>query len=188
MHHYTYIITNLRTAQFYVGVRSSIRPPEHDNYFGSGTRIKNAIKKHGKSHFYKRILSEYSTRKDADAAEAKHITAEFLTLPGCLNIKEGGPSGRISHTKASKQKISEAHQELNKDLNRKLTRTIASMVGQSKPEVKARMSQAAKDKWLNPDFREHVTAKISASWTPERRARQADIMRTRHQVNSTNKY
>lgn len=47
-YHYTYIIENILNSKQYYGVHSSFIEPERDSYMGSGTHIKNAIKKYGK--------------------------------------------------------------------------------------------------------------------------------------------
>jgi len=52
---------------YYIGVHT-IKGNE-DNYFGSGTALKAAIRKHGKENFTKGVIEYYDTREEALQAE-----------------------------------------------------------------------------------------------------------------------
>lgn len=89
MFHYTYKTINLQTGDFYLGVRSSKKPPGEDPYLGSGVRITNAIKKYGRSSFKKEILATYPSRAVANDAE-KLLIEKHLGHQNCYNIANGG--------------------------------------------------------------------------------------------------
>lgn len=66
--HYTYKLTFLSpfdSREFYIGVRSSEKTPEDDDYLSSSKIIKDIIKTYGKSSFKKEILNTFSSREDA---------------------------------------------------------------------------------------------------------------------------
>lgn len=65
--HYTYKIINNLNGMYYIGVHT-IKGNE-DNYFGSGTALKAAIRKHGKENFTKGVIEYYDTREEALQAE-----------------------------------------------------------------------------------------------------------------------
>lgn len=108
MRHYTYLTTNLDTFEFYVGVRSCKCDPEDDPYLGSGVRISNSVRKHGRSKFFKRVLKEFATRELAKAEEASHVTKSLLALPGCLNLILGGGGYTGDITLSEKERRSKA--------------------------------------------------------------------------------
>jgi len=75
MHHYTYMITDILTNKFYVGVRSSKCKPEDDiNYMSSSKIVKELIKNNGKENFIKMIMDEFPTRELANEAEEDFLT------------------------------------------------------------------------------------------------------------------
>lgn len=65
-----------------------------EKYLGSGTILKNAIKRHGKENFKRKILQECNTREELEAAEKKWI-AKFDASNSVeyYNISEGGMGG-----------------------------------------------------------------------------------------------
>lgn len=69
-----YKITNLINGKIYVG--QSIYDDE--NYFGSGTYIKQAIKKHGKENFKREIIERCKTKNELNEREIfwiKHLNS-----------------------------------------------------------------------------------------------------------------
>ena len=90
MFHYVYRIDNLINGRFYIGVHSTDKNPENDNYWGSGKSIKSAITKHGKENFVKTVLGCFDSRKDADLKEKELVNAKTLANRRCYNIVLGG--------------------------------------------------------------------------------------------------
>lgn len=72
---YNYVYETIDTVnnKRYIGVRGCNCPIEEDNYIGSGTDLKKAIKKHGKKSFQKNILAICSTKRDAYMIENMYI-------------------------------------------------------------------------------------------------------------------
>ena len=64
--HYVYQLTHIETDEFYIGVRSCTGHIASDDYFGAGRWPQEV----GKQLLSKKILGIYSTRKEAELAEA----------------------------------------------------------------------------------------------------------------------
>lgn len=88
MHHIVYKITNTLNGMYYIGVHSTKRLD--DGYMGSGTRLKNAIKKYGIQNFTKEVLSDSETRVEALKKESELVNRDTLTDPFCYNLVSGG--------------------------------------------------------------------------------------------------
>ena len=101
-YHYFYKITNIQTGQYYYGIHSTNNL--EDKYFGSGTRLKTAIKKYGKNSFEKRIIKFFATRDEASDYEASVVTESLVLDKKCYNIKQGGDYGLTTGTVLVKDK------------------------------------------------------------------------------------
>lgn len=88
--YYIYKVTNKITRQFYIGVHKTENPD--DGYYGSGIRIKRAVRKYGKDGFTKEILYGFVNRNDAYSKE-KELLELVLDNELCYNLKEGGIGG-----------------------------------------------------------------------------------------------
>lgn len=92
-HNYFYKLTNQINGKFYYGIRSTNKEIEEDYYFGSGSAIRNAIRKYGKENFIKEIIADYPTRKEVSDHEKMTVTLELIQLEECYNCKTGGDNG-----------------------------------------------------------------------------------------------
>lgn len=116
MNFYIYKIINNINFNYYIGRRSCKVNVNEDIYFGSGQRLKLAIKKYGKSNFSKIILEICSSYEELVRREKEIITAELLSDDKCYNLAPGGHGGYtfyenrvVRHTSESKKKISDAN-------------------------------------------------------------------------------
>lgn len=117
MKHYTYKITNNLNGKYYLGRRTNKDEIlEQDTYFGSGKRLKLAIKKYGIENFTKEILERFETYEELIEAEKRLITEEIIADPNCYNMALGGHGGYtyyadrvFNHTDETKEKISIAN-------------------------------------------------------------------------------
>ena len=104
--HYIYSIMQIGTGKFYVGMRSTYKNPDDDDYWGSGTIITRMIKKYGKECFRKEILIRDIINREALVNfEKKIITVDLMNDPLCLNLKTGGLDG-IVMSEETRKKIS----------------------------------------------------------------------------------
>lgn len=117
MIYYLYKITNNINGHFYYGRRAySGSLLEQDSYFGSGTRLKTAIKKYGLENFSKEIIQTFESEEDLIQAEKILVNEDIVNNPKCYNLAVGGKGGytyyaerKFKHTDESKQKISLAN-------------------------------------------------------------------------------
>lgn len=100
-----YRITNLINGKTYIGQHKYKKLD--DDYMGSGTLIKRAIKKHGMESFKKEILEfNIPTVELANDWEQMYILFERVKRKAEYNIANGG-KGKGTVSEKTKQKISE---------------------------------------------------------------------------------
>jgi len=90
--HYIYVTRCLITDRYYIGMHSTDNLD--DDYIGSGKRLWQSIKKHGREQHICEILEFLSTREELRLREAEHVNEERLKLdPYCMNLALGGEGG-----------------------------------------------------------------------------------------------
>ena len=102
-----YQITNTINGKIYIGKHQTENI--NDSYFGSGTALRNAIKKYGKEYFLKEVLYVFDTEAEMNQKERELITEEFVNRPDTYNLGvggEGGPhrKGKL-HSEETKEKM-----------------------------------------------------------------------------------
>jgi hypothetical protein len=85
-----YITTNMITQIIYIGVHQQDEPYEFDGYLGSGKRLNDSIKHHGKEQFLRETLFYYETIENAYKKEAEIVTEEFVNADWNYNMIPGG--------------------------------------------------------------------------------------------------
>lgn len=90
-----YQTTNLVNGKIYVGQHKTVKGSK-DYYIGSGSLIKQAIKKYGRENFKCEILHEFDTREEANEMEAFIVNEDFIARPDVYNLNVGGkgPGGK----------------------------------------------------------------------------------------------
>jgi len=83
-----YKITNIINNKVYIGKNVTC----DKNYYGSGTHIKNAIKKYGKNNFIKEIIEVCDDYNDLSIKE-KYWIKYYQNLGLLYNLTEGGDGG-----------------------------------------------------------------------------------------------
>lgn len=137
MIHYIYKITNLKNGHYYYGRRSfKGNNIDQDAYFGSGRRLKLAIKKYGITNFKKEIVSIHDSEQELIEAEIHIVNKNTVTDPRCYNLALGGHGGFtyymercFTHTEESKNKISKANK------------------GRSRPDARETLINLGINKW-----------------------------------------
>ncbi len=135
-----YKITQKKTCNYYIG-KTSLRR-WNTGYMGSGTYIRKAIRKHGRSCFKRKVLGRFKTEQEAYDLEAKLITEKELKDPLCYNIQLGGLGQMYGEnlTQKTKNRISQGrfgckHTESTK-AKIMLTRIKNRMAIMSNPVIK----------------------------------------------------
>lgn len=92
--YYIYRITYLVDGRTYIGKRQ-IR--YWDDYYGSGSHIKNAVNKYGKENFKREILAEYHNISNEESCiiESKYIESEWESGHGEFNYSLKSHGGNI---------------------------------------------------------------------------------------------
>lgn len=98
-YHYSYKITNTKNGKYYIGIHST-----HNldgGYMGSGRRIRESIRKHGKEAHTKEILEYFEDRESLRKREIELVNEDLLNDPVCMNLQPGGGGGisGIEHLK-----------------------------------------------------------------------------------------
>lgn len=88
MYHIVYKTTNTLNGKYYYGVHSTTIV--NDDYLGSGTNIRRAIKKYGREVFKREVLCVFDDRDSALYYEKTVVTPKILLDEDCYNIVEGG--------------------------------------------------------------------------------------------------
>jgi len=100
-----YKTVNKVNGNYYYGVRTLLR--EADPYLGSGSRIKQAIKKYGRESFVRQDLVTFTLFKEGLEWERGILTEEVLADPKCYNLKPGGAGGSLPWTEEKKRRVVE---------------------------------------------------------------------------------
>jgi len=92
---YIYLITNLINGNRYIGYKTNT-PTESPMYYGSGSLLRKAIKKYGKSNFSKSILEQGISDIDTLNAREIHWIREYRTYINSndYNLNIGGAGCR----------------------------------------------------------------------------------------------
>lgn len=111
MYHYIYKTTNILNGCYYIG-KHSFKKLKND-YLGSGTYLKNSVKKYGKDNFKKEILLLSKDLETNSFHETLIVNEELLKDPLCMNLIFGGTGNGnrkgYEHTEEAKRKNREAH-------------------------------------------------------------------------------
>ena len=91
IYYYMYQITNLVNGKIYIGVHKTI--DLSDGYMGSGSFIRQAIKKHGIQNFEKKILEFFESQEEMYFRESEVVTIAFINADKNYNAKVGGFGG-----------------------------------------------------------------------------------------------
>lgn len=103
MFHYVYQITNNINGKKYIGKHSS--KTLDNNYYGSGSLIKKAIKKYGKENFSKEVIKILETSEEAYRYEENLILEKLVSKdPMYYNISMQGSGGRHGNSLSEEHK------------------------------------------------------------------------------------
>jgi group I intron endonuclease len=103
MRYFIYQITNLKNNRFYIGQHRCDGEFLDSNYYGSGTAIVRAVKKHGIQNFKREVLVECTSEAALNFMESVYVGMELVNDKKCYNLKTGGMGG--NHSEESKAKM-----------------------------------------------------------------------------------
>lgn len=144
MKYYVYETTNNINGKIYVGITGRDLLAGNQ-YIGSGTLIRRAIKKYGKENFNRKILCIVGSRDFALELESKIVDCEFINRYDTYNIQIGGSSGPAfngeengmygkTHSSETKQKMSEVKLGNNYGCGRRSNETRQKIINAHKDQ------------------------------------------------------
>lgn len=153
-----YITTNSVNNKIYYGVHKETKWPIIDDYLGSGTVIKQAIKKHGKCNFKRKILCISDDPKYVLALESKLVTDKFIIEGDNYNIRRGGGGRPKAHSKESISNMSKS--QSGRRMSTKTRNKISKALKGRKLTQEMLDQRREKMKWrvLSPEARAEVEA------------------------------
>ena len=170
-----YKITNTVTGEYYIGKHNGWTQKD---YWGSGDRIKNQIKKYGTDNFKYDIL----VISDVDyifQLEKKYITPEMVDLDEkCLNLTIGGQGvGYMSEDIKQKIRVARAKQIMLPEMYERTSKIMSSLTwmndGTRSYRVKPEDIQASKEKgmvegrlmnYINTEYRNKFKKYAKEQW------------------------
>ncbi len=90
-YHIIYKTTNILNNKFYIGMHSTNNID--DDYIGSGRRLYNSIKAHGRVNHKTEILHYCKTREELCSKEKEIVNEDLIKDSLCLNLMTGGHGG-----------------------------------------------------------------------------------------------
>jgi group I intron endonuclease len=157
MRYFIYQITNLKNNRFYIGQHRCDGEFLDSNYYGSGTAIVRAVKKHGIQNFKREVLVECTSEAALNFMESVYVGPELINDKKCYNLKTGGMGG--NHSEETKAKMSAAQKNRIFSEEHKAKLSAAAKNRTHSEEAKAKLSASGKGKTLS----EETKAKISAT-------------------------
>lgn len=144
MVYYIYKTINNINKKYYIGQRcyhgDNIL---QDDYLGSGTLLRRAIKKYGKKNFEKQILQICKTKSELDIIEKEIINEKIINDENSYNIALGGTGGNLGEIINEKiRKI--CNSSIYKDKMREII---------NNPILKAKISKTIKETMSDPDWK-----------------------------------
>jgi hypothetical protein len=88
MFYTVYKTTNLINGKIYIGLH--VTEDLNDDYLGSGSQIRAAIKKYGKENFKREYIKICENSSEMYNLEAEIVNEDFVKRPNTYNMKTGG--------------------------------------------------------------------------------------------------
>lgn len=180
-YNYFYRITNTIDGKYYYGVHST--DDLDDGYFGSGKRLKLAIKKHGAENFVKEIIKFFDSADDMYAYERSVVDMGKVRDRQCYNMAIGGEGGNrfVDYTEDEMVELRERKSKSmrgkntwmkgttqSKESNQKRSKTL---MGHSvSEETRKKISNANKGKHHSEDARKKISESMRGknTWMKDR--------------------
>ena len=117
MYGFIYLTVNKINNKKYIGM---CKNTHRENYLGSGTLLKNAIKKYGKENFERIILQECETFQELSGAEKYWIKKyNAVDSDNFYNLTDGGFGGNSDYLKEYWNNFSEQERKICRGWHRK---------------------------------------------------------------------
>lgn len=161
-HHFIYKTTCKINEKYYIGIHSTDNI--EDGYLGSGTKIRNSIRAHGRDVHRIEILEFFENREALSNRERDLVNEDLLKDPLCMNLVKGGEGKPLFDMESRSKGAIKANQKNWKDPNfRDKMKTVASSVMKTlwKDEYKSKkLLEGASKSFLCKSHSEEVKKKI----------------------------
>lgn len=175
--HYLYKITSLipEKPYYYIGRFSTLKAPETDNYYGSGTsKWQRILSKYGKSSFKKEILQFHQTFSELLKAEEEAVSDLYIKDEWCCNLCKGG-LGTFGYkfSEETKRKISQSNRG----------KRMGDENPSKRPEVREKISKGLQGRVYSKETREKLRqSKVGkVSYYPSEEQKVQNSLRQREQ-------
>jgi hypothetical protein len=179
-----YETKNLLDGKIYVGAHQTENLT--DNYIGSGTHFKRAVKKYGIENFRTEILFKFDNKQDMYAKEAEIVNKDFISRLDTYNIKTGGFGG-WDHINSNEITRIEKNKKARKITNTKYKEKISEwgkLGNKQRNEKYPNLSKEIANKlWISGDFK---LGAIAAQSLESKRKRIETLKNINHQQGSKN--
>jgi hypothetical protein len=150
-YHYIYKTTCKVNDKFYIGMHSTSNL--EDGYIGSGKRLWNSIKKHGKENHGIEILEWFPDRSSLKEREKEIVNESLLQEPMCMNLQIGGGGGFIN----------EEHKEKATRAGGKAFSTRMKTDDDFRQNIIKQLSEHALENWQNEDYIKKMSLRVGFS-------------------------
>lgn len=140
-----YLTTNLINNKKYIGADSNNNP----NYYGSGIKIKAALKKYGKHNFKKEILEECDLSMLFEREMFWIKLHDAVNSIDYYNMSEGGSGGYLLNNVESYNKWNEKNFDVSKFSKRRKNKTYEEIYGDNAQNEKNKRKLAQTGKRYN---------------------------------------
>ena len=139
-----YKTTNLLNDKFYIGLHKT-NSAEFDGYYGSGTLLKQAIKKYGKENFKRETLYSFDTLDAARQKEREIVTIDFTQDSKTYNLSVGGTGGNTI-AGYTEHELIEYKTKLMTAKQKRKQYLLENNLQEFSPEIRQKMSVSAKQR------------------------------------------
>ncbi len=177
--YYVYCTVNLKTGSIYIGKRTS--KTLKDSYIGSGTALKDAIKKYGVCSFGKHILEYTTSQKLLHQLELFYIDIyNAQNSDCCYNLirDSGKPNYKKEMSESTKMKLREINKGKKLSEKTKMLISKSSKMRKHTKQSKEKLSEKHKGKVISDKQREDISNTLKIKWqNASFRKRMTDINR-----------
>ena len=154
MYGFIYLTKNKLNGKKYIGMCKSTHL---DNYLGSGTTLKKAIKKYGKENFTRIVLEECKTFQELSDAEEYWIKKyDAVANDNFYNLTSGGYGGNSDYMKEYWSLFTEEERKLCRNWSKRNKTGENNPMWQKKHSVKTKKligSKSINRNWNHPDHK-----------------------------------
>jgi hypothetical protein len=150
---FIYLTTNVINNKKYIGMCTREAP----NYLGSGTLLKQSIKKYGKENFKRQILQECFTFEELCKAEDYWIIKyNAVESKDFYNLNKGGMGGNSELLKSYWSTLSESERKTNRNWNGHFCNSKLSRDVYDDPKWRDKVSKSVTESWANLTAEESI--------------------------------